>query len=255
MSNLIITKQIIYGSVSLWLGKKADDKATHKWAVYVRGVHNEDISYFIKEVEFTLHSSFENNIRKVSKWPFELYEAGWGEFDIKITIYFNDESIKPMEFMHLLKLYPTQSHISQSTKKPIVSESLDEVIFVNPSPKLREILNNEPALIPKGNTPNNPTSMSVDDDSVSESKKPESGTLTQVLDNFHIGTQVMTNTLQNKFEQFNMAGATFTQNEDIEMFKQQEGANTLNIENTMQIDDNVGPNMDQMLGVICFLIF
>jgi hypothetical protein len=37
------------------------------------------------------------------------------------------------------------------------------------------------------------------------------------------------------------------------MFKQQEGANTLNIENTMQIDDNVGSNMDQMLGVICFL--
>jgi transcription initiation factor IIF auxiliary subunit len=227
MSNLIITKQIIYGSVALWLGKRADEKATHKWAVYVRGPNNEDISYFIKDVEFTLHTSFENNVRKVSKFPFELYEAGWGEFDIKITIYFIDESIRPMEFMHLLKLYPTQSHISQSTKKPIVSESLDEIIFVNPSLKLREILNNEPMPQPGGTI----GLMAIDDNhspSSDKSKSEKKISLTQGLEGFHISTQVVSETFQNKFEFLNMGGNTL---DDVEM-KDGDNADTV-----MQVDD------------------
>src|SRR5436309_2736818 len=97
-NNEIIIKPIIYGSIAFWLGKKADETFTHKWCVYVRGVNNEDISYFIKEVVFTLHTSFTNHNRVVNKWPYELYEAGWGEFDIKITIYLIDETLKPLEF-------------------------------------------------------------------------------------------------------------------------------------------------------------
>jgi YEATS domain-containing protein 4 len=110
----------------------------------VRGLNNEDISYFVKEVVFTLHSSFENNVRVVNKYPFEVYESGWGQFDIIITIHLIDENAKPIEFVHPLKLYPTQTHASMSTKKPVVSESYDEVIFVNPKPQIREILMNPP---------------------------------------------------------------------------------------------------------------
>jgi transcription initiation factor IIF auxiliary subunit len=225
MSNLIITKQIIYGSVALWLGKKADDKATHKWSVYVRGVKNEDISYFIKEVDFTLHASFENNVRKVNKWPFELYEAGWGEFDIKITIYFVDESIKPMEFIHLLKLYPTQSHMSQSTKKPIVSETSDEIIFVNPNPKLKEILDNEPA---PGGEILGQYQMPIDDEVVSEkSEKKETVSLNQGKENLNM-TQSLTGTFQNKFELLQAGGNMAQESEDVEMSA---------LDNAMQLDE------------------
>jgi YEATS domain-containing protein 4 len=142
--NEIIVKPIVYGSVAFWLGKKADDTVSHKWCVYVRGLNNEDISYFVKEVVFTLHSSFENNVRVVNKWPFELYESGWGQFDIIITIHLIDENAKPIEFVHPLKLYPSQTHASMSTKKPVVSESYDEVVFVNPKQEIREILINPP---------------------------------------------------------------------------------------------------------------
>ena len=142
--NEIIVKPIVYGTVAFWLGKKADDTVSHKWCVYVRGLNNEDISYFVKEVVFTLHSSFENNVRVVNKYPFEVYESGWGQFDIIITIHLIDENSKPIEFVHPLKLYPTQTHASMSTKKPVVSESYDEVIFVNPKPQIREILMNPP---------------------------------------------------------------------------------------------------------------
>ena len=84
--NEIIKKSIVYGSIAFWLGKKSEENLTHKWCVYVRGNKNEDISYFVKEVIFTLHSTFENNVRTITKWPYELYASGWGEFDIKITI-------------------------------------------------------------------------------------------------------------------------------------------------------------------------
>lgn len=137
--NEIIIKPFIYGSVAFSLGKKANEEITHKWCTYVRGVNNEDISAYIKEVHFILHNSFANHIRKVTKWPFELYEIGWGEFDVKIKIFLVDETIKPLEVLHPLKLYPLQSHAS-SSKRPVVIENYDEIIFVNPKPALRELL-------------------------------------------------------------------------------------------------------------------
>jgi YEATS domain-containing protein 4 len=137
----IIIKPIVYGSIAFYLGKKAEEFISHRWCVYVRGVHNEDISYFIKEVTFTLHPSFTDNVRKVSKFPFEVYECGWGEFDIKIMIYFHEESLKPVEIIHSLKLYPTQSHAALSAKKPVISENYEEIIFVNPKKHFLETLN------------------------------------------------------------------------------------------------------------------
>ena len=95
--NQIIIKPFIYGSVAINLGRKSKEEATHKWCVYVRGVHNENISNFIKSVKFTLHDTFQNNIRIINKWPFELYETGWGEFDIKIQIHLIDETVKPID--------------------------------------------------------------------------------------------------------------------------------------------------------------
>ena len=137
--NQIIVKPFIYGSVAINLGKKSKEASTHKWCVYVRGINNENISNFIKSVTFTLHSTFPNNVRTINKWPFELYEMGWGEFDIKIKIELIDENVKPLELTHPLKFY-NQPHQSQSSKKPVISESYDEIIFVNPKPEILEQL-------------------------------------------------------------------------------------------------------------------
>jgi len=150
--NQIIVKPFVYGSVAINLGKKSKEEATHKWCVYVRGVNNENISNFIKSVTFTLHTTFQNNVRTINKWPFELYEMGWGEFDIKIKIELIDESVKPIELIHPLKFY-NQPHQSQSSKKPVVSESYDEIIFVNPKPEILEQLLKEDNTNPIGNFP------------------------------------------------------------------------------------------------------
>jgi len=61
-----------------------------KWTVYVRGAQNEDLSYFIQRVVFYLHESYDEPVRVVEHAPFELTEEGWGQFDIKIEIFFHD---------------------------------------------------------------------------------------------------------------------------------------------------------------------
>lgn len=70
---------------------------SHKWSVYVRGATNEDLGVVIKRAVFQLHSSFNNPTRVVEAPPFEVSEAGWGEFELAITLYFHsDVSDKPL---------------------------------------------------------------------------------------------------------------------------------------------------------------
>lgn len=182
----IVSKSIVYGSIAFWLGKKSEQNLTHKWCVYVRGNNNEDISYFVKEVVFTLHATFENNVRTITKWPFELYASGWGEFDIKITIHLIDESIKPIEFIHFLKLYPPANQ-TPSTKKPIVSEFFDEIVFVNPKKHLRECLltgSSNPGNIKKDLNIQIPLNFSKnEDDKKSESSQQEENRFSNVNNN------------------------------------------------------------------------
>jgi YEATS domain-containing protein 4 len=108
----------------------------------VRGANSkEDISYFVKQVVFYLHPSFQNPKRGLSvccvcfvelwcspsfslsccslfivhisvirvvsvveKPPFEITETGWGEFDLLIVLYFTDPSQSPLELVHYLKV-------------------------------------------------------------------------------------------------------------------------------------------------------
>ena len=125
----------IYGSLAFSMGKKGDSY-THKWICYVRGVNNEDLSYLIEKVTFTLHASFTNPVREVYKPPYEIQEVGWGEFEILIKLYFNHPDMPPVELPHMLKvktllmqLHHTHSTGSQQSKKPLCSEIYDEVVF------------------------------------------------------------------------------------------------------------------------------
>ena len=48
----------------------------------------QDMSAYVKKVNFKLHDSYSNAARTVTKPPYELTETGWGEFEIVIKIYF-----------------------------------------------------------------------------------------------------------------------------------------------------------------------
>ncbi|RYY84195.1 hypothetical protein EON63_09735 [archaeon] len=49
--------------MAFYLGKKAEEFATHRWTLYVRGPRDEDLSSFVEKVIFTLHPSFPQPIR------------------------------------------------------------------------------------------------------------------------------------------------------------------------------------------------
>ncbi|CAD8055645.1 unnamed protein product [Paramecium sonneborni] len=150
-----ISKSIVYGTIATWLGRKSDEKKTHSWICYVRGVNNEDLSYFIEKVIFVLHSSFENTNRVVTQHPFVISETGWGQFDIIIKIYLKGDYDQPLITVHPLKLYQNQTQNIPLTKKPVVSEQYDEIVFINPKPEILEILNSKP------NQENNPVEEEI----------------------------------------------------------------------------------------------
>ncbi|KAL4182400.1 hypothetical protein AMTRI_Chr11g149820 [Amborella trichopoda] len=146
LKDVEISIPIVYGTISFWLGKKANEYNSHKWTVYIRGATNEDLSVAIKRVVFQLHPSFNNPIRSVESPPFELSESGWGEFEIAITVHFHsDVSDKPLDLFHHLKLYPEDESGPQSTKKPVVVESYDEIVFSEPSEAFFARAQNHPA--------------------------------------------------------------------------------------------------------------
>ncbi|XP_062102555.1 transcription initiation factor TFIID subunit 14b [Humulus lupulus] len=139
---------IVYGTIAFYLGRKASESQSHKWTVYVRGATNEDLGVVLKRVVFQLHPSFNNPTRVVESAPFELTECGWGEFEIAISLFFHSEICdKQLDLYHHLKLYPEDESGPQSTKKPVVMESYNEIVFPNPSEEFFARVQNHPAVL------------------------------------------------------------------------------------------------------------
>ncbi|ETI45331.1 hypothetical protein F441_10004 [Phytophthora nicotianae CJ01A1] len=132
LKSVVVSKPILYGSVATYLGRKAEETKTHRWSIYLRGADNEDLSYMISKVVISLHVSFANPVRVLTEPPYEVTELGWGEFDTLIQIYFHDPNERPISVIHHLVLFPPNSQPA-STKKPVVSEFYDELVFNEPT--------------------------------------------------------------------------------------------------------------------------
>ncbi|PNW82563.1 hypothetical protein CHLRE_06g284050v5 [Chlamydomonas reinhardtii] len=123
---------VVVGTCAWWLGKKANDSVTHRWTVYFRSANGEDLSHIISKVTFELHHTFTNPHRVCLQAPYEVTEQGWGEFDINITLTFTpDAREKDVSIMHRLKLYESES-TPNTTKKPVMSEVYEELVFSEP---------------------------------------------------------------------------------------------------------------------------
>ncbi|KAK6618296.1 YEATS domain-containing protein 4 [Polyplax serrata] len=141
-----IVKPVVYGNISRYFGKKREeDGHTHQWTVYVKPYNNEDMSVYVKKIQFKLHESYANQTRIVTKPPYEVTETGWGEFEIIIKIFFHCPNEKPVTIYHILKLFQTGSDIAVS-KKPLVSEFYEEIIFQEPTQLMKHLLNNVKSL-------------------------------------------------------------------------------------------------------------
>ncbi|OUM60915.1 hypothetical protein PIROE2DRAFT_13206 [Piromyces sp. E2] len=108
-SRFYMTKRIVIGNVSQYIPpekrEKSMEKYMYKWMIYTRGVAPEpNISTFIKKVRYFLHPSYKPNIIDVTYPPFHLTRYGWGEFPIRVQLFFEDIVNKPIDIIHILKL-------------------------------------------------------------------------------------------------------------------------------------------------------
>ena len=143
-----LTKSIIIGNIARYFGKKRDeDGHTHEWTCFLRPFKSEDMSVFIKKVQFKLHESYTNPVRVVSRPPYEVSETGWGEFEIIIKVFFHDQAEKPITMYHLLKLFQSDPAVIAG-KKNVVSETYDEMVFTDPTNTMYYLLSNPKPLVP-----------------------------------------------------------------------------------------------------------
>mmetsp|Transcript_9235 Transcript_9235/g.24854 ORF Transcript_9235/g.24854 Transcript_9235/m.24854 type:complete len:211 (+) Transcript_9235:1239-1871(+) len=142
---------IIVGTVAFSLGKKASESSSHRWTVYLRGPNNEDLSYLVSQVRFDLHQTFQNPQRIVESQPFEVTEHGWGEFDIIVHVYFTlDSGVREAILYHKLRLYEDgeQPGCKQDPKKPVVTETFEELVFSEPRVDFyQRITHHQPSLL------------------------------------------------------------------------------------------------------------
>lgn len=142
----IIRVGIVFGTVSQPIPKdKANqgERATHRWTVYVRHPDDRCLSPYLESVTFVLHNSFANHRRTVTAPPYCITEVGWGEFDLAIELNFKPEAEEPSVIVsHFLRLFldpPIKN--DKLIKKPVISEQVDELIFVNPTEKFAQLCN------------------------------------------------------------------------------------------------------------------
>ena len=117
---------------------------THQWTVWVRGIDNEDITYWLKKVQFKLHETYSQSLRTIeSPEAFEVTETGWGEFEITIKLFFVPEAgEKTQSIYHSLKLHPygPDAERIRERKEPVVSQAYEEVIFNEPVEPFYDVL-------------------------------------------------------------------------------------------------------------------
>ena len=111
--------------------------------MFVKGVNDEDISYWLKKVQFKLHETYAQSLRTVEAPPFEVTETGWGEFEIQIKLYFVSESTeKPQTLWHSLKLHPygPDAEGKKERREVVVSQNYEEVVFNEPVEQFYDLL-------------------------------------------------------------------------------------------------------------------
>ena len=140
LPNVTVTKPIIIGTYTFAKAGASEGAApsAFRWTILIRSGESidEDLSDYIRRVEFNLHSTFAQPRRVVEAPPFQVEEQGWGEFEIHARIFFQDPNERPLDVKHWLKLRPDEGDASAAgidfSKQPLVSEQFEEIVFNSP---------------------------------------------------------------------------------------------------------------------------
>ncbi|XP_071449942.1 protein AF-9 isoform X1 [Hetaerina americana] len=113
--------------------KRTPEGFTHDWEVFVRGVDNADINYFVDKVVFHLHETFPKPKRVIKEPPYCLKESGYAGFNLPIEVYFkNKDEPKKVKYHYDLHL--------QNSGRPISNIKREKYTFSNPTEDFRRKL-------------------------------------------------------------------------------------------------------------------
>ncbi|KAH7048604.1 yeats family-domain-containing protein [Linnemannia elongata] len=98
-------------------GQKQNGFPMRKWKISLAGVNangDDEPMPYVDYVEYILHQTFEQPLRKVTEYPFVLQEKGWGEFDMKIMLHFVEKSVPPFVLDHDLNFQQNHYEMPQT---------------------------------------------------------------------------------------------------------------------------------------------
>lgn len=150
-----VFRPFVYGTTAKPFDEKTNPKPagtpddhTHSWTVFVKGVDDTDITYWLRRVQFKLHESIPNHLRTIDAEPgkpFSVSETGWGEFEITIKLYYVAESgEKAQTLYHHLRLHPygrtdTEKEAMRANGE-VPAWTYDEQLFNEPYEAFYEVL-------------------------------------------------------------------------------------------------------------------
>ncbi|KAJ2160304.1 hypothetical protein GGF46_002350 [Coemansia sp. RSA 552] len=109
-SRFHIIRRAMLGNTSQYVDLQSrppgKEKCTHRWTVYVRspsaGSHPGE---YIRKVRVFLHPSYRpDDIVDLTPPVLELTRWGWGEFPVRLQVFFHDRRNRPMDLIHVLRL-------------------------------------------------------------------------------------------------------------------------------------------------------
>ena len=124
---------------------------THRWTIYVRGINDAPISYWLRKATFQLHETYTNRTRTIdSPGPFEVSETGWGEFEVRVQLYFVPEANEKAQVLwHAIKLHPPGNNDEEREEYRrkmggvVINEDYNEVVFSEPTESFFEVLTSD----------------------------------------------------------------------------------------------------------------
>ncbi|KAI9225878.1 MAG: yeats family-domain-containing protein, partial [Piptocephalis tieghemiana] len=127
-----VKRRVIVGNVSQYLRPdqrpKEKPEVTHRWMVYLTGEkeRREEPGTYIRKVRFHLHRDYKpHDVVDVDRPPFHLTRHGWGEFPIRVGIYYRDRLNKPINITHQLLLDQTHSGTQKLGSERTIELNLD----------------------------------------------------------------------------------------------------------------------------------
>ncbi|KAI9483065.1 MAG: yeats family-domain-containing protein [Benjaminiella poitrasii] len=118
--------------------KSNDGHPWRNWKITLVAMDGEEeikgkLSIILDHVEYILHPTFQDPIRVKEEEPYMLQEKGWGEFDMRIVLYFRENITDPQVLLFDLNFAMSNYTVTHTIEFPNASPELIRLITIDAS--------------------------------------------------------------------------------------------------------------------------